>query len=347
MTVRQWAADLVSDTVTRPTPSMRRAMAEAEVGDEQRGDDPTVLALERRVASLLGMDAAVFVPSATMANQIAVQLHTRPGDEVICDRTAHVYNHEGGGMAGNAGAQCRPLSAERGIFTPAQLDEALRVDNEVYPRSALVVVENTSNGGGGVPWTPEESRAVVQHAQARGLKTHLDGARLLNASVALDVAPAVLTAGFDSVTLCLSKGLGCPFGALLGVRADLEKTARRIKQRLGGALRQAGMAAAAGLHALDHHVERLREDHGRAARLAEGLRGLRGVEVEPVRTNLVYFRVGRGAAEAQRFLSVLEERGVRMGHAGGNRIRACLHLDITDVGLAAALDACAHATGSL
>ena len=339
-------ADLISDTVTRPSAAMREAMASAEVGDEQRGEDPTVRALEERMAALLGMDGAVFVPSASMANQIAVQLHTGPGDEVVAHATAHVINHEGGGLAANARAQCRPLQSPNGLFTAEQLEEAIRVDDPHYPRTSLVVIENTSNGGGGTPWTTEQMRAVMEVARRRGLKVHLDGARFFNAVTVLGVEPRAVALGFDSVTVCLSKGLGCPFGAVLCLTAGMAKEARRIKQRMGGALRQAGIIAAAGVYALDHHVERLAEDHRRAAVLHRTLAGLPNVVVEPVHTNLVFFRVQPDAGAAARFVKTLAARGVRMGITGGNRIRAVLHMDVTDEGLEVALAACKDAAGA-
>jgi threonine aldolase len=340
-------ADLISDTVTRPTAAMRAAMAQAEVGDEQRGEDPTVRALEERMAALLGMASAVFVPSASMANQIAVQLHTGPGDEVVAHTTAHVINHEGGGLAANARAQCRPLQSPNGLFTAEQLADAIRVDDPHYPRTSLVVIENTSNGGGGTPWTPDQVRAVLAVARLRGLKAHLDGARFFNAVTVLGVEPRIVAQGFDSVTVCFSKGLGCPFGAVLCLTDGLAREARRAKQRLGGALRQSGIIAAAGLHALDHHVERLAEDHRRAAALHRALADLPRLTVEPVHTNLVFFRVQPDAEAAARFVKRLAARGVRVGITGGNRIRAVLHMDVTDEGLEAAIAACKEAVAAL
>ncbi|HEU4580452.1 MAG TPA: GntG family PLP-dependent aldolase [Polyangiaceae bacterium] len=329
--------DLFSDTATQPTRGMREAMLDAPLGDEQRRTDPTVRKLEERIASLVGKDRAVLVPSATMANQIAIALHCSPGDEVICHRTAHVINSEGGGLAANSGVQVMALQGERGIFDADDLRGALRLDDPHQPKSAAVVVENTSNGGGGSIWPDAAFDGVVQVCREHGLPLHIDGARLFNAAVARGVAPARWGHHARSVQICFSKGLGCPFGAVLCVDADLEPRARRIKQRLGGALRQAGIVAGAMLYALDHHVDRLAEDHQRAARLASALGQFHAVEVVPVETNIIYMRYRRGSAAelAER----LRERGVLVSQAGPDRIRACTHLGITDSALERAIAA--------
>ena len=252
--------DLRSDTVSRPTPAMRQAMIEAEVGDEQRGEDPTVNALQARVAALLGKEAAVFLPSGTMCNEIALLVHCRPGDEVICDRTAHIITAEGGGPAALAGAMVRALDGEAGVFSPAQLADAVRARNRYAPRSRLVVVEQTSNQGGGTIWPIETIEAVGEAAKAHGLLLHMDGARLMNAVVESGVDAARYAAPFDSLWIDFSKGLGCPVGAALAGSAAFIEAAWQWKQRLGGAMRQSGIIAAAGLYALDHHVARLAED---------------------------------------------------------------------------------------
>jgi threonine aldolase len=329
--------DLFSDTATQPTRGMREAMLSAPLGDEQRRTDPTVQRLEERIAALVGKDRAVLVPSATMANQIAVALHCNPGDEVLCHRTAHVINSEGGGLAANSGVQVMPLAGERGFFDAETLSAALRIDDPHQPKSGAVVVENTSNGGGGSIWPDATFDGVVSVCRERGLALHIDGARLFNAAVARGVSPARWGQHARSVQLCFSKGLGCPFGAVLAVDADLEPRVRRIKQRLGGALRQAGIVAGGMLYALDHHVERLAEDHDRAARLASALAQFHAVEVMlPVETNIIYLRYRRGTAAA--LVERLRDRGVLVSSGGADRLRACTHLGITDRGLERAIE---------
>ena len=330
--------DLSSDTATRPSAQMRRAMAQADVGDEQRREDPTTNALQERAADLLGQEAALFLPSATMGNLVALKTHLRPGDEVVATHHAHVVVWEGGGYAAVAGAAVRTLECERGVFTGAQVAAAVRLDDPHYPRTRLVCVENTHNAGGGTVWTPEELADVTAAARAHGLALHLDGARLLNAAVASGQAPRDLAAPFDSVTLCLSKGLGCPVGAILaGSRAFIE-SAWRAKHLLGGAMRQSGVLAAAGLYALEHNVARLAEDHAHARLLAEGLITIPRVRLDlsRVQSNLVFFAVdGLGAAEAG---ARLARCGVRVGGLG-DRLRAVTHLDVSAGDVARAVDA--------
>jgi threonine aldolase len=326
--------DLFSDTATQPTRAMREAMLSAPLGDEQRRTDPTVKQLEERIAALLGKERAVLVPSATMANQIAIALHCSPGDEVLCHRSAHVINSEGGGLAANAGVQVMPLPGERGIFDAETLRAALRLDDPHQPISRAVVVENTSNGGGGSVWPDATFQGVVAVCRERGLILHIDGARLFNAAVARGVSPAHWGQHAQSVQVCFSKGLGCAFGAVLAVDAELEPRVRRIKQRLGGALRQAGIVAAGMLYALEHHVERLAEDHQRAAQLAAALAQLPGLEVSPSDTNIVFLRYLRGPAAE--LAARLRERGVLVSPAG-DRLRACTHLGFTDRGLERAI----------
>lgn len=333
--------DLVSDTATRPTEAMKRAMMAAPLGDEQKGEDPTVRALEERMAALLGCERAMFVPSATMGNQIALALHAQAGDEVICHRTAHVLNHEGAGAAMTARAQLHPLDTPRGIFTADDVRRVTRADDPHYPRTRCVVVENTSNGGGGSVWPLATYDAVAEHCRAAGLSLHLDGARLFHASVALAVPVGRLARGADTVQVCFSKGLGCAFGAVLALPASLWPRARRLKQALGGCLRQAGIAAGGMLYALDHHVERLADDHRRARALADGLGGVAGLEVEAVETNLVFFRT-RIKAPRDLVAAALAD-GVRVAAAGPDRLRACLHLDVDDAGVERALRALARA----
>lgn len=331
----QIRVDLYSDTQTRPTPPMRRAIAEAAVGDEQRGEDPSVNRLCARVAELLGKEEAVFLPSGTMANEIAILVHCRPGDEIIADRTAHVREFEGGGPAALAGALVHPLDGEAGVFTAAQLEAAIREDSRYAPRSRLVSVEQTSNLGGGTVWPLAAIREVAGVARRHGLRLHMDGARLMNAAVASGIAAAAFAVPFDSAWIDLSKGLGCPAGAVLAGPRDFIAEAWRWKQRIGGALRQAGILAAAGLYALDHHVARLAEDHDNARHFARLVAAVEGIAVEPARieTNIVFLDVeGTGLAAAE-VAAALEARGVRVGALGRYRVRAVTHLDIDRAGV--------------
>ena len=318
---------------------MRRAMAEAEVGDEQRGLDPTVNRLEERVAELLGHEAALFLPSGTMCNQIGIRLHVTPGEGVILHRTSHPIVAEAGGAAAHAGAMVVPLEGEGGIFGPDDVGAALSRPGDRYAvRSALVCVEQTTNMGGGRVWPLEQMSAVVATARAAGLRAHLDGARLLNASVAAGVPARDYAAQFDTAWIDFSKGLGAPVGACLaGSRELIEGEAWRLKQMMGGALRQAGIVAAAGLYALDHNVERLAEDHANARFLAEGLAELPGVAVDPakVETNIVIFEVEDAPARA----AELHEAGVDIGALGLDRMRAVTHLDVDRAGVERALEA--------
>jgi threonine aldolase len=329
--------NLFSDTQTRPTTAMRRAMAEAEVGDEQRFEDPTVNALQERVADLLGKDAAVFLPSGTMCNAIGFRLHVRPGgDEVILDRTSHPVQYEAGGPAALAGAMLNPLEGDGGIFTAAQVEGAVRPAGDRYgPRSRLVSVEQTTNVGGGRVWPLDTIRAVLAVASRHGLRSHLDGARLLNAVVASGVSAADYARGFDTAWIDFTKGLGAPVGAVLAASQDLIDEAWRYKQMMGGAMRQAGVLAAAALHALDHHVERLAEDHAHARLLASGLAEIEGVRIdaERVETNIVVFEVD----SAYEVCGRLWELGVQVAPLGPTRLRAVTHLDVDRAGVEQAL----------
>jgi threonine aldolase len=320
--------DLASDTKTRPTAGMRTAMAAAEVGDERAHEDPTVNRLVRRCAALLGKENAVFLPSGTMANEIALAVHCRPGDEVLCDATSHIIGFEGGGPAALAGVMIHPLPGRRGIFDADDVRAALRPDRPYAPRQRLVAVEQTSNLGGGAVWPLPTLEAVAAIARGAELATHMDGARLLNACVTSGIDAATYARPFDSVWIDFSKGLGAPGGAVLaGSRAFCDE-AFRLKLRWGGSMRQSGIIAAACEYALDHHVERLAEDHANARRLAEGLAPIGGIAIDPagVETNLVYFDVaGIGAA---RFVEALASHGVRMTDMGATRVRAVTHLDV-------------------
>ena len=331
--------NLFSDTQTRPTAAMRRAMAEAEVGDEQRFDDPTVNRLQERVAELLGKEAAVFLPSGTMCNAIGFRLHVRPGgDEVILDRTSHPVQYEAGGPAALSGAMLHVLDGDGGIFTPGQVEAAVRPSGDRYgPRSRLVSVEQTTNIGGGRVWPLETLRGVLDVAARHGLRTHLDGARLMNAVVAGGIAAAEHARGFDTAWIDFTKGLGAPVGAVLAGSGDLIAEAWRYKQMMGGAMRQAGVLAAAALHALDHHVERLADDHANARRLADGLAEIEDIRIDPARveTNIVVF----GVRDAYEACGRLWERGVQVAPLGPERLRAVTHLDVDSAGVDRALAA--------
>ncbi|GAA0724945.1 GntG family PLP-dependent aldolase [Dokdonella soli] len=321
--------DLASDTKTRPTAAMRATMAAAEVGDERAHEDPTVNRLLVRCAELLGKEAAVFLPSGTMANEIALAVHCRPGEEVICDATSHIIGFEGGGPAALAGVMIQPLAGRRGIFDAVQLRAAIRTDRPYAPRQRLVVVEQTSNLGGGAVWPLPVLNEVASVAREVALSTHMDGARLLNACVASGFSAADYAHGFDSVWIDFSKGLGAPGGAVLaGTRAFCEE-AFRLKLRWGGAMRQGGIIAAACEYALDHHIARLADDHANARRLAQGLAALPGIaiDVAEVETNLVYFDVAGTGRNAATFVRDLATRGVRMTEMGATRVRAVTHLD--------------------
>jgi threonine aldolase len=319
--------DLYSDTATLPTDGMWAAMRIAQLGDEQRGTDPTVVAVEARVASLLGKEAALLVPSATMANQVAFTVHCQHGSEVLCHETAHVYHFEGGGLATNARAQAVPLSGERGVFSGEILRAALRPEDPHFPKSQVVVVENTSNLAGGTVWAPEAYAEVVAVCREHQLKLHLDGARLFNAAVAHGIPVTAWSRDADSVQVCFSKGLGCPFGAILAGSREFIHRARRVRQSFGGALRQAGIVAAAIMYALDNHVDRLLDDHRRLAHLASALSDYPGLEVLAPETNLLYFRSRRIANNDA--IQALERAGVLVS-AVGPWLRACTHLGVTD-----------------
>jgi threonine aldolase len=338
--------NLYSDTQTKPTPAMRRAIAEAEVGDEQSRRDPTVLALQERTAELLGHEAAVFLPSGTMCNAIAFRLHLRPGgDEVLLHHSAHPIIAEAGGPASISSAMIHALDGERGMFTAETLEAAIRPLDRYLPRSRLVSVEQTTNFGGGRVWPLEQMRSVLAVARAHGMRAHLDGARLFNAVVATGVPAREWASGFDTAWIDFTKGLGAPVGACLAGSSELIEEAWRYKQMWGGALRQSGIVAAAGLYALDHHVERLAEDHENAARLARGLADLDGVGLDPdgVETNIVFCDVPDGPA----FAAAMQERGVRVGATGPRRVRMVTHLDVDAAAVDGAVAAAREALAAL
>jgi threonine aldolase len=330
--------NLHSDTQTRPSEGMRRAMAEAEVGDEQRMADPTVNALQDRVAELLGHEAGLFLPSGTMCNAIAFQLHAGRGEGVYLDATSHPIHAEAGGPAGLAGVSLQALHGDGGIFDAAMLRDALPEPGDRYPpRPALVSVEQTTNLAGGRVWPLDTIRGVLDVAREHGLRTHLDGARLMNAVVASGVGAAEYAAEFDTAWVDFSKGLGAPVGAVLCASGELIHEAWRFKQMFGGSMRQAGIVAAAGLYALDHNVERLAEDHANARLLAEGLSEIPGVSLDPstVETNIVIF----AADEAPRLERDLEEDGVEVLAIGPRQVRMVTHLDVDAAGCERALEA--------
>jgi threonine aldolase len=340
--------DLFSDTVTRPTPAMRRAMAEAEVGDEQNREDPTVNRLQARVAALLGKEAALFLPSGTMCNQVAFAVHCRPGDEILLHELAHPLLYEAGGPSAMVGAVLRPLPGPRGRYTAEQVRRAVRPRVHYMPRTRALSVEQTANIVGGAVWPLAEVEAVCAAGREAGLACHMDGARLMNAVVASGTPAAAFAAPFDSVWLDLTKGLGAPVGAVLAGSRDFIEQAWVYKQRFGGAMRQAGIIAAAGLYALDHHVNRLAEDHERARRFAGGLAALPGVSVDAaqVDTNIVIFDVhGTGLTAAEFTRRTRERRGVRFTDLGPTLVRAVFHLDVPADGVRRALEAAAEALG--
>ena len=336
--------DLLSDTVTRPTKAMRQFMCEAEVGDEQTFEDPTVNTLQEMVAELLGKEAALFLPSGTMCNEIAMRVHCRPGDEMIVHRTAHPIHFEAGGPAALAGVNVSALDGARGQYDENAVTAAIRPDSRYMPKSSLLWVEQTSNLGGGSIWPLARIAAVTDLARRHGMRTHLDGARLMNAVVASGVAAREYAKAFDSAWIDFSKGLGAPVGAALAGSREFIAQAWRLKQQMGGAMRQAGIIAAGGVYALRHHVDRLAEDHVNARRLAEGLSKLPGVALDPasVETNIVIFEL-KGAVDAKRVLAGLLARGVRMGAMGPRTVRAVTHLDVSAPQIERALEAAAHA----
>ena len=332
--------DLYSDTKTKPSPGMRKAMAEAEVGDEQKFEDPTVERLRARICELLGKEDSVFLPSGTMANQIAIRVHCRPGDEVIADRTAHIVNSESGGPAANAGVMIRTIDGRHGVFAGEQLRTALRnPDNRNAPRSRLVSVENTSNGGFGTVWPLDTLKGVAKVARSAGVAMHMDGARLANACVNSGTEASDYAACVDSLWLDYTKGLGAPVGASLAGSREFIKEAWRQKQMLGGSMRQSGVIAAAALWALDHNWNRLAEDHDNARRLAEGVANIKGLEIDVPRmeTNLVFFEVRKAGWTSAKLVDACKKRGVGLGANTATRIRAVTHLDVTRTDIDTAL----------
>jgi threonine aldolase len=320
--------NLLSDTQTRPTPAMREAMARAEVGDEQIGDDPSVNLLCERVADLLGKEAAVFMPSGTMCNVAATLVHCRPGDEILAHESAHIIAREGGAHAALGGFQITPLEGADGQFSPETLRKALHPPTRYQPPQTVVSVEQTANIGGGTIWNKAALDEVVKIAKTHGLATHMDGARLLNACVATGIAARDMATGWDSAWIDFSKGLGAPIGGVIAGSREFIDQVWRWKQRLGGSMRQAGICAAACTFALDHHVDRLAEDHANARALAQALSQINGIEVQQPETNLVFFKPGGSGVRGEKMVEGLRKRGVLLATMDG-RIRACTHLDVT------------------
>jgi len=321
--------DLRSDTVTRPTSQMRRAIAEAEVGDDVLGDDPTVKLLEQRTAEVLGKEAACYMPSGTMTNQVAIRCHTEHGDEIILDEHAHSYFFESGGPSALSGVSCRLLTGRCGIFTAQQVKEALRPGNYHFPPSKLLCVENTHNRGGGTIWPIETIQEVTRVARDAKLKCHLDGARLWNASAATSIPESRYANYFDSVSVCFSKGLAAPIGSALAGTAEFIDRARRFRKQFGGSMRQVGLIAAGALYALEHHRQRLTEDHDNARKLARILARLPGYQLDPdtVETNIVIFKVS--TLPARQLADKLKQSGVHVLAVAADTIRAVTHLDVT------------------
>ncbi|MBM4338837.1 MAG: low-specificity L-threonine aldolase [Deltaproteobacteria bacterium] len=336
--MKKWI-DLRSDTVTRPTPVMRKVMAEAEVGDDVFGEDPTVNALQEKVAHLLGKEAAIFVPSGTMANQLAIKSHTQPGDEVMIESTSHPYNFEGGGGAVLSAIQFHCLKGVRGILDASQIEDAIRPNDHHFPVSRLVCLENTHNRGGGAIYPMDKIAEISKLAKSKNLLVHLDGARLWNASVATGIGLNDYAQWADSVSVCLSKGLGAPIGSLVvGSKVFIDRV-HRFRKMFGGGMRQAGIIASAGLYALDHHLDRLKEDHKNAKRLGVGLKELRGVSIEPkhVETNIVIFDVTETGKTAHQITETMKGLNVLIHPFGKTQIRLVTHLDVNEEEIETAL----------
>jgi threonine aldolase len=330
--------NLSSDTQTLPSAGMKAAMMEAPLGDEQMGADPTVWALCDRVAALLGKEAAMFLPSGTMANQVAIATQCRRGDEVLAHEDSHIINAEGGACQAIAGVMVRGLPGPRGQFDAATLADAIRPRDRHSPPQTMVEAEQTANRGGGTCWSVAALDAVAEIAHAHGIATHMDGARIMNAAIALDVTAQEIAAGWDTVWLDFTKGLGAPLGAVLCGSKAFIGAAWRWKQRLGGSMRQAGMNAAACLYALDHNIARLADDHANARALARGMAQIPGLTVEHPETNLVFFDTSGAGRSAPDFAAALRRQGVLVSVSGPTRLRACLHLDVSAAQVEEALD---------
>ncbi len=338
--------NLYSDTQTKPTRPMKIAMMDAEVGDEQAGTDPTINMLTERMAELLGKEAAMFLPSGTMCNEVAILAQCRPGDEILAHKTAHILSSEGGAPWALAGAQVTGLDGDLGRFTTAHLDAAARSPTSRYaPPQRMVAVEQTANLGGGAVWSLDALNEVAGWAHERGMVTHMDGARLMNAVVAAGVPAHEMAAGYDTVWLDFTKGLGAPLGAVLAGTEEFIGHAWRWKQRMGGAMRQGGICAAACLYALDHNIDRLADDHDNARALARGLAQVPGLVPEPVHTNLVYVDTAGTGLTGDEVAAAAREHGVMVSVMGRHRIRACTHLDVDAAGVELAVEVLRAVTG--
>jgi threonine aldolase len=333
--------DLRSDTVTKPTKAMLAAMVAAEVGDDVFGEDPTIKKLEERVAHDLGKEAALFVPSGTMSNQIAVRVHCRPGDELLCESTCHIYQWEAGGPAVHSGVTCRTIDGAFGILNPEQLEGKIRPKDMHAVQTRLVCLENTHNRGGGSVYPLEKTKAIAAWAKANGLAMHLDGARIWNAVVAANTPLQTWADPFDTVSVCFSKGLGAPVGSALAGPKDLIAKGRWVRKLFGGAMRQAGILAAGCLYAMDHHISRLAEDHAHAKLVAAAVAAVPGLKLTPpaVETNLVWFEVEPKMGTATDVAGRLREKGVLVAALGANVVRACTHLDVSKADVQKAADA--------
>ncbi|MGZ8557211.1 MAG: threonine aldolase family protein [Chitinophagaceae bacterium] len=322
--------DFRSDTVTKPTPAMLEAMMTAKVGDDVFGEDPSINELETLSAKMFGVEAAVFCPSGTMTNQVAIKCHTQPGDEVICDESAHVYQYEGGGIASNSGASVKLLFGDRGRITAEQVRSAINADDAHKAHTSLVCLENTSNRGGGSCYDFSAIKKIRQVCNEHQLKFHLDGARLVNALIAKNETPEQYGKAFDSISICLSKSLGCPVGSLLLGNSDFIKKARRVRKVFGGGMRQAGFLAAAGIFALQNNMERLKEDHANAKQIAEAIAKKDFVQfVLPVETNIIIFELKEGMTAAE-LVNKLKEKNILCYAIAPDRVRLVLHLDISE-----------------
>jgi len=332
--------DLRSDTVTKPSLAMRAAIAKAEVGDDVFGEDPTAQELQRRVADLLGKEAALFVPSGTMANQLGVRAQTHHGDEIIIARTSHQYNYESGGLAAISGVQVNVVDGERGRFRREDIESKVRPDDQHFGPTSLICIENTTNVGGGAIFDLDEIKRIREFACTNSLGMHLDGARLFNACVETNIPAREYAAQFDSVSVCLSKGLGAPVGSVLAGTAEVIRTAHRFRKMLGGGMRQVGILAAAGLYAIEHNIDRLKEDHQRAKRLGDAVTSMGSLKLKwPVDTNFVMIELSDSGMPAVEAVSRLKAEGVGIMNLDSTSLRAVTHLDIDDEGINYAIDA--------
>jgi threonine aldolase len=324
--------NLISDTVTTPTKGMLAAMMSAKVGDDVFKEDATVNALEEKTAALFGMEAALFFPSGTMANQTAIKVHTQPGEQLICDHYAHIFNYEGGGVSFNSGVSCKLIAGHRGMITAKQVKAAINPPDFYHsPLTTLVFLENTTNKGGGAIWDINEMKAIKEVCTSNGLKFHLDGARIWNALAVTGEDPKLYGNLFDSISVCLSKGLGCPVGSVLLGSKDFIAKALRVRKVFGGGMRQAGFLAAAGIYALDHHRERLKEDHKKAKEIEAILSKKDFISsVSPVDTNIIIFELKESVLDAQAFMDKMNENSIRLISMGSGKLRLVTHLNYTD-----------------